>query len=290
MTYFLSEMSALPLIGGGITLGKVLGDDLRKFNGFIKSYHNEGTEIPTYSHGISVCAAYTKMSWLMKRIIGSRFTFYFENHPLRKARYAERVAKLSLSRLGRNLSHAKFLVCPNSAFSLSIFKKISRRYNNQYVTWIMDDHLVQWSAGQWKYSRANERHLRDHLQNANIVYVISEAMAEFYKDKFSVEAQVLHAPCASVPTDDLCLQQDRTGPLRLVYFGSLGRWQNDAIEGLVPFILDKTIELHIYTRNLDKIPGSCRDLPGVFLQHPIAAHEISSAAKNFDAMVLPISF
>ena len=287
---FLSEMSALPLLGGGVTLNKIIGKQITSFSAFIKCYHNPSQALPNYPNGISVCLPYPKNSSIFTKLLGCRISHFVNRSRIIRSLYARRIAFHSLHALNNSLPSSRFLVCPNSEFSLDVFEQIYRRYSNEYITWVMDDHMVRWTRSGWMYPKNIESKFSLHLKNARLVYVISEAMAQFYKEKFDVESHVLHAPCESLPVDEPRDQLKTKGPCRLVYFGSLGRWQNDAIEGLVPHILDKTCELNIFTRNLAQIPDSLRNLPSVLVHNPIDSNDICKVSRNFDAMVLPISF
>ncbi len=287
---FISEISAQPILGGGITLQKILGEDFHKISCFIKTIHFPSEAEVKYEDAASYCYPYWKIESKLRTLLGCRLAFYLSQCDTMQSIHRKYVARDIEKRFLFNMSGLRILASPNSRHATAILNSLWKKYQFEYVTWIMDDHMVKWRDGKWKYLGGDEQILHEHLRNAKMVYVISEAMAEFYKDKFSVEAQILHAPCESFPSDGLQYQFKTKGPLRLVYFGSLGRWQNDALEGFLPHILDKTCEINLFTRNSAQIPETFRNLPGVFIRNPIAAHEISSAARNFDAMVLPISF
>lgn len=287
---FISEISAQPILGGGITLQKILGEDFQKISCFIKTISFPSEPDVKYEGATSYYYKYWKIECKLRKVLGCRLAFYLSQCEAMQSLHRKYVAREIEKNFSFNMSGSKILASPNSRHATTVLNALWKKYHFEYITWLMDDHMVKWRDGEWKYFGGDARLMREHLRNAKYVFVISEAMAEFYKDKFSVDSQILHAPCESLPIDEPLDHLNTTGPCRLVYFGSLGRWQNDAIEGLVPHILDKTFELNIFTRNLGQIPDSLRNLPGVFLHNPIAAYEINKFAKNFDAMVLPISF
>jgi hypothetical protein len=286
---FLSEMSAHPLLGGGVTLNKIIGKQITSFSAFIKCYHNPSQALPNYPSGISVCLPYPKNLSIFTKLFGCRISHFVNQSRIIRSLYARKIAFHSLQELNNILPSSRFLVCPNSEFSLDVFEQIHRRYSNEYITWVMDDHMVRWTRSGWTYPKNIESKFASHLKNARLVYVISEAMAQFYKEKFDVESHVLFSPCDMVHAPAIS-NMSQSRPCRLVYFGSLGRWQNDAIEGLLPHLLDKSIQLNIFTYNSGQIPEALHNLQGVFVHPPVSSNLIAKVASDFDAMILPISF
>ena len=286
---FLSEMSALPLLGGGVTLNKIIGKQITSFSAFIKCYHNPSQALPNYPSGISVCLPYPKNLSIFTKLLGSRISHFVNRSGIIRSMYAKRIAFHSLQALNNILPSSRFLVCPNSEFSLDVFEQIHRRYSNEYITWVMDDHMVRWTRSGWMYPKNIESKLSLHLKNARLVYVISEAMAQFYKEKFDVESHVLFSPCDIVHAPAISsMIQGR--PYRLVYFGSVGRWQNDVLEFLLPALGSGLAEIDIYTRSPDLLPESFRALSTCRVCEPIASNSVNLKSMEYDAMVLPISF
>lgn len=286
---FLSEMSALPLLGGGVTLNKIIGKQITSFSAFIKCYHNPSQALPNYPNGISVCLPYPKNSSIFTKLLGCRISHFVNRSRIIRSLYARRIAFHSLHALNNILPSSRFLVCPNSEFSLDVFEQIYRRYSNEYITWVMDDHMVRWTRSGWMYPKNIESKFSLHLKNARLVYVISEAMAQFYKEKFDVESHVLFSPCEMVPKPAvLNLEQGR--PYRLVYFGSVGRWQNDALEFLLPSLNSGLAEIDVYTRSPELLPESFRALATCRICEPVPPSSITQKSSEYDAMLLPASF
>jgi hypothetical protein len=286
---FLSEMSALPLLGGGVTLNKIIGKQITSFSAFIKCYHNPSQVPPNYPSGQSVCLPYPKNLSIFTKLFGCRNSHFFNQSRIIRSLYAKRIGLHSLHALNNILPSSRFLVCPNSEFSLDVFEQIHRRYSNEYITWVMDDHMVRWTRSGWMYTKNIESKFSLHLKNARLVYVISEAMGQFYKEKFGVESHVLFSPCEMVPKPAV-LNQEQGRPYRLVYFGSVGRWQNDALEFLLPSLNSGLAEIDIYTRSPELLPESFRALSTCRVCEPIASNSINLKSMEYDAMVLPISF
>jgi hypothetical protein len=172
---------------------------------------------------------------------------------------------------------------------LDVIEQIYRRYSNEYITWVMDDHMVRWTKSGWMYPKNIESKFSLHLKNARLVYVISEAMVQFYKEKFDVESHVLFSPCDMVHAPAISsMIQGR--PYRLVYFGSVGRWQNDALEFLLPSLNSGLAEIDIYTRSPELLPESFRALPTCRICEPVPPSSITQKSSEYDAMLLPVSF
>jgi len=286
---FLSEMSALPLLGGGVTLNKIIGKQITSFSAFIKCYHNPSQALPNYPNGISVCLPYPKNLSIFTKLFGCRISHFVNQSRIIRSLYAKRIGLHSVHALNNILPSSRFLVCPNSEFSLDVFEQIHRRYSNEYITWVMDDHMVRWTRSGWMYPKNIESKFSLHLKNARLVYVISEAMAQFYKEKFDVESHVLFSPCEMVPKPAV-LNQEQGRPYRLVYFGSVGRWQNDALEFLLPSLNSGLAEIDIYTRSPELLPESFRALPTCRICEPVPPSSITQKSSEYDAMLLPVSF
>lgn len=286
---FLSEMSALPFLGGGVTLNKIIGEKTNRFSAYIKCYHHKSQTFPIYSSGKSICAPYPENPSILTKILGCRISCFIRYSSVLRSLYAKKIASQSLHALKNIIPSSRFLVCPNSEFSLNVFDQIYRRYSNEYITWVMDDHMVRWTSSGWIYPKKIESKFASHLKNARLVYVISEAMAQFYKEKFDVESYVLFSPCEIIHAPAV-LNQKLGGPYKLVYFGSVGRWQNDALEFLLPALSSGLAQIDIYTRSPDLLPESFRSLSTCRVCAPIAPTYIPQKSIEYDAMVLPISF
>lgn len=282
---FLSEMSAEPIHGGGVTLERVIGGELQNFRWFAKTIHYSVQPHPSYQNDVSsfLYPWWKHQSWLSK-LIGDSRGYRLANHRLVRTAFARHVAN-SLRKQLPDLYRDRVLVCPQSDITLQVMQHLQRHQPIDYVTWIMDDHLVQWNAGNWVYPAGFEDRMATHLREAKQVFVISETMRDFYFDRFSIESIVLHAPalCHDVPILNKTLPS-----VRLVYFGSLGPWQNDAIELLKSSLKSGSASLDVYSRNPDAMPSALVGLAQV--REPVPASHVQAAIEHYDAIVLPISF
>jgi len=165
-------------------------------------------------------------------------------------------------------------------------EQLQKRKPMSYVTWMMDDHLVRWQDDDWRYPPGFEQRMADHLQNAKSVFVISPAMQDFYLDRFQVKSTVL---CGPATPADKPVDRPVGKTLRLAYFGSLGRWQNDAIELLVPQLVSGRVSLDVFSHNPNAITSSLSNA-GARLCNGVPATEVPGLCRTYDAVVLPISF
>ena len=286
---FISEISAQPQIGGGVTLNKILGDNFAKIDWFFKTIHFPSEKPVVYERATSFCFPYWGFEQNLRKFLGCRLAYYFAHGEMCQNFHRKFVTKSVEAALGNELSETKILTSPNSRHAFSVIDALWRKSHFDYVTWIMDDHMVKWISGEWVYERQDFKLLERHLINARFVYVISEAMADFYMEKFGVNSQVLFSPCETVHPP-APRYKDQGKPYRLAYFGSVGRWQNDALELLLPSLTTGLAEIDIYTRSPELLPESFRSLATCRVCEPVPPSSITQKSMEYDAMLLPVSF
>jgi hypothetical protein len=164
---------------------------------------------------------------------------------------------------------------------------LTRQCPVNYISWVMDDHLIRWIDGEWQYPRGVESLFARHLRAAKRVFVISPAMGEFYRQRFGVVSQVLFGP--TEPHEWQAEISSNARPeIRLGYFGAVAWWQTDALALLADALSAAGATLDIYS--------SCSSLPpelqrqGVSLKASIPADKVLETMRGYDAAVLPISF
>lgn len=284
---FISEMSAEPIHGGGITLARVLGDELAGISWFAKILHFSSEQWPQYgSEHQNLVFPWWPIDSLIRPFIGSRRAHRFAYSSFIRHLFASNIAS-TLSRLGV-FRQSTYLVCPQSDIAFRALDILQRKQSIDYITWIMDDHLLAWSNDRWFYPAKLRSLVQRHLSRARSVVVISEALRDYYRLEFGIESTVIHAP-APCPFPPTLSDVDIDGPLKLVYFGGLGPWQNDALELLLPFLRNGECILDIYTRQSHLLPPSLR-VSSVRLLDPVSADHVQSLARCYHANVLPISF
>jgi hypothetical protein len=167
--------------------------------------------------------------------------------------------------------------------TVRVVNRVFDQQGMDYVTWIMDDHVVQWRDG-WRYPRGFEQEFARHLRHARRVMVISPAMARLYEDRFGVRADVLFGPAdsAGLPVN---ASPTASGPVRLCYFGATRSWQRDALERLARTLPAMNAELDIFT-----FDGSGLEAPGLRVLAPVAPVEVTRRMRTYDGVVIPVSF
>ncbi|MBD2150279.1 hypothetical protein H6F44_09135 [Pseudanabaena sp. FACHB-1277] len=287
-TIFLSEMCAEAIHGGGLTLHRILGKELDKFDGFVKvvNYDNE-PEISLDKIDHYIIFPFGKFRQWLSKILGCTLAYkIFKNNLLRKI-HSYRIAH-QLIQQRTITSSTKMLVCPQGEFSLYVVQKINKLLNVPYVTWVMDDHLVKWQNGSWIYQYDHEQLMREHLQKAEQVFVISPNLQKFYKQKFGIDSQVLFSPCEYV-SEPFHRVIDHNEKLSLAYFGSISIWQKDALESLAPLIEENVISLDIFTNNQASVPIGLQ-IAGVNICKPISPKLVALEIRKYDGVVIPIGF
>lgn len=283
---FISEMTALPVHGGGVTMARILGDDLGRFDWFAETLRHPHETEPSYDGALSHSFPVGTLQRRMSPIVGCSWAYRIASHPLSRRIFAKRVAT-GLLRREPKLGGSRILVCPQADISLMVMEELRRRVPVKYVSWMMDDHLVRWQDGGWRYPDGFEEIMGRHLSEAEMVFSISPAMRDFYRERFGVDSQVLCGPATAVASIESRIAGD--GRVRLAYFGSLGRWQNDALALLAAELAAGRATLDVFTRNPQDLPQELMDV-GAVTRSGIPAEEVLATAAHYDALVLPISF
>ena len=290
--YYLSEMSVSDRHGGGLTLQRVLDGELGIFSRFIhpgrfgmdyppaEEYRDRSLDLPT------ALDSDTARRWL-----GWRPSAWLSGRPALRRWWASAAArKLASTLRGDDGQMSRWLVCPQSDLSLRIIASLQNLQRLEYVTWMMDDHLVRYNHAtqQWQYRPEHRRLLGAHLHGARRVFVISPAMKELYAREFEVDSTVLFAPGVIAGEPVWEPPTPRGQPLRLGYFGALGEWQRDALELLLPSVTSGEAMLDVFTSS--HLPENWDRIAGLRRLDPLPPAAVPAIMRECDAVVLPISF
>jgi len=280
---FLSEMSAEPIHGGGVTLKRVLGSDLDCFEHFIKivHYRNEPRIISEKYQIFPFGCQAPKV----QKIIGCTLTAKLFRSNLLRKRHSHQAAKLLLHNQVIT-DQSKLLVCPQGEFSLYTLDMLSNYTKIPYITWMMDDHLLNWDENKgffYKYDHYSL--LKKHFKSASKIFVISPQLKDFYEKQFGVECEVLFSPSPSIKDFIDNLPQEIP---KLVYFGSITPWQEDALEVLIPLAQQRVVTLDIFSAHRFVRDTSLNQY--VNFHHPISSELVINVMRRYDAVIIPISF
>ena len=179
---FLSEMSAEPIHGGGVTLHRVLGDDLTQFNWFAQTLRFPQQAAASYETAPNHDFPWWQHEKRLRPFLGCTRAHKLSVHPTLRRAFAKQTAK-TLLKQQPELLNSRLLVCPQADISLLVLEELQKKAPIEYITWVMDDHMIKWQHDQWQYPRPFENSMRKHLQGAHKIYVISPAMQDFYKEK-----------------------------------------------------------------------------------------------------------
>ena len=290
--YYLSEMAVSDMHGGGLTLQRILGEDLDAFDLFVHLDQFATRDAP-------IVERFTNRQLNLHQLFRVRGVApgsarYYADRALDRLRLrtlSDWSQELWIRRCANHilrhvtLDDSLWLVVPQDVASVCVMNRLWQRRGVQYVTWLMDDHVIKWRNG-WHYPRWFEAEFAFHLRHAQQVFVISPAMARLYRDRFGVDAEVLFGPADPVSTP-VYRSPNTSAPLRLCYFGAIRRWQRDALERLVAHleVVDATLDLF----GLSDPPAQLRS-PRVFVRSPVPANEVISRMRGYDGVVIPASF
>jgi hypothetical protein len=282
--FFLSEMAASHEHGGGLTLWRVLGDELEKIDKFIH-LHPAGTHFPPparFRERVIDRPLWTETEW-GRRAFGLRITTRLNGWRWWRRAHARRVA----NEIADLCAEGRWLICPQGFLSLAVTEVLKKRGRIDYITWMMDDHLVSWNNG-WHYRSEDRQLMQAHLHDARAVFTISPAMSEFYRTEFGIDSTPLFGPADPGGEPIWKPVSSTPEPLRLGYFGAVTPWQIDALELLLPFVRAGEVELAIHSVNSP--PLGWTDIHGLKWMGAVAPENVQNEMRSCDAVVLPISF
>lgn len=288
LDFYLSEMSVSDRHGGGLTLQRVLGVDLDHIALFAH-VSRFATEYPVCGKLETRCL--DMPMWTESRatrmIVGDTLAAWLCNRQMIIRREARRIAARICTHASPQGEALRGLVCPQAAISLYVVEDLAERRPVEYLTWIMDDHLVRWINGEWRYPPQLEELFAKHLRRAKCVFVISPAMSKFIHERFGVDSEVLFGPAdpSGDPRWEIARDDNR---IRLGYFGAVGRWQTDSLSLLANALETAGASLDIYAED-NCLPAPLQ-VHGVRRLGRIEPAEVPSAMREYDAVVLPASF
>lgn len=291
LDFFLSEMAVSDLHGGGLTLQRVLGDDLDRIARFVypTKFARQLPPAPALRSRSEFAVSILEEE-STRRVLGRSISAWLVGRGATQSWHARRVANI-LDKRFPSKDTLFALVCPQARAAVYVLESLKFIRQVRYITWVMDDHLVRYVQGRWVYP-SYPQGFRDlfakHLREADSVFVISPVMAEFYEREFGVKSTVLFGPSEELP------EQPREtaspdGILRIGYFGRLwGGWQLDGLARFAAALDPSWQKLDIYTPDTD-VPAVLQ-LPGVTAKGSLPKEAVRQTALSYDAVILPLSF
>lgn len=296
--YYLSEMPISDKHGGGLTLIRVLGDELFQFTNVISPIQ---FPLKGFDHIRGLDSVEIRL-WeepgdFVKKEMPSRFsTDYFINQLKRlvgspNTRYVNwdyyRVVYTKYLAKRIELEDSGFLVVPQNVHAVLVCNQLHRNFGIRYVTWMMDDHLMQLDAKtkeyRYPYPDNFEQAFKYHLKNACHVFVISSNMGEFYKRRFGVDSTVLFSPADPVEQPVL-RKPGLTDTMRFCHFGRVWKWTEDAVERFALQLESLNATLDIYSHF--PLEGALKFNPRVFVKEPVGGDEVIERMRDYDAVTI----
>lgn len=288
LDFYLSEISVSDVTGGGLTLQRNLGADLDAISLFAH-LHLHAQEYPATEKLRSRCLELPM--WLRtpaaSQWLGCRPSYWLRQRPFANRWYASRAAAKICARLPNAPRPLRGLICPQHVNSLYVTEGLRRRRPVEYITWLMDDHLVRWREGKWCYPPKIEPLFARHLRHARVVFAVSPNMQQFYQTRFGVSSTVLFGPAMEIAAPLWDAPSGPRGPCRLAYFGTVTSYTEDALACLLPLVEQKLATLDVFSHSNEINTAS---LPGVVWQLPIPHHRVVEVMREYDAIILPMTF
>nr|WP_294949412.1 glycosyltransferase [uncultured Mucilaginibacter sp.] len=284
--FYLSEMSVSDKHGGGLTLQRILGDDLNDIAHFIH-VNRFAADLPAKGEFLKRSTDILSVweSDLARKLIGrSRASKISKKLWITKMR--ANVAAKKMAAMFKTRQQITGLICPQGANAIFTLEALKKHKQVKYITWVMDDHLVKYESNGWQYPQGMEAVFAKHLHEAERVLVISPAMQQFYKERFGVESTVLFG--SSGVAGSATQFEVKTNALKIGYFGAVAAWQRDALATVAGALKGTDVQLDIYS-GIDKLPAEL-NTEGVYFKGSVAPAMVLKAMQNYDAVLLPISF
>jgi glycosyltransferase involved in cell wall biosynthesis len=284
--FYLSEMSISDHHGGGLTLQRVLGEELKNIDHliYVSRFAADIDTIPALKSKIYNLTSPWDSDF-MRRIIGRTGA----NSISKNLSVIKIDAKKAASAIVKRIKKADTisgLICPQGAQSIYTIEALKKHVQVKYTTWIMDDHLISYQNGKWVYPLGVEAVFAKHLQEAEHVFVISPIMQQFYQDRFGVKSTVLFGPAD--PPKEKNAPRHIASKIRIGYFGAITDWQMDAVHAVANALDKAGPELHIYSV-VDRLPDEI-NVEGVFFMGRLPHNEVLNTMQKYDAILLPMSF
>jgi glycosyltransferase involved in cell wall biosynthesis len=283
---YLSEMAVSDQHGGGLTLQRLLGEDL---GSIAKFYHvSRFAEDYPPTDGLTARSRtfpFWAESNIARRWIGCRPSNWLARRRLLQRMHCRALVRAIRSRVGQGRP-LRVLTCPQGVLSLRAMEHLCRAEDLRYVTWMMDDHLLRFQHGRWHYPRETWNMMKEHLCAASNVFVISPVLGELYQREFNVRYNVLFG--SADPVGPPVWQPASRGAAKFGYFGSMGEWQRDALVRLSDLLRSVNATLDVFSSGRE-LPPSLR-LPGVTPRGFIPSSAVIPEMRKYDAVVLPTGF
>ena len=282
--FYLSEMSVSNHHGGGLTLQRILGEDLKSIDTFFHTgrFATDLPPVPEFAdRSIDLISIWE--TDLVRKLMGRTRANSVSKSSFAIKRHAKTVANKINQKFEKD-KLIKGLICPQGAVSNFALEKLKEYRPVKYISWVMDDHLVDFIDGKWQYPAGVEVVFAKHLREAEHVFVISPVMQEFYKNRFGVDSTVLFGSADLLPSKTI---ESNLVPVKIGYFGAVAAWQMDVLESVVKALTHTNAELHIYS-GIEKFPENLK-LKGVYFKGRLEPGEVGIVMQQYDAVLLPVS-
>ncbi|AMR34083.1 hypothetical protein A0256_22855 [Mucilaginibacter sp. PAMC 26640] len=285
--FYLSEMSVSDKHGGGLTLQRILGEDLNSISHFIH-VNRFAADLPAKGDFLARSTDLLAF-WetdLVRKVIGRSLSARLGKTLLLMKMQAGAAAK-KISKLFEGRQELTCLVCPQGANAILTLEALMKLRKVSYVTWMMDDHLAGYNGTEWQYPPGMELTFAKHLANARQVFVISPAMQQFYKDRFGIASTVLFGSSAMADAKVTGVKKN-AGVLRIGYFGAVAAWQIDALSAFARALNGTATQLDIYT-GIDRLPAELVT-DNIHFKGSLPPSQVLAMMQSYDAVLLPVSF
>lgn len=273
--------------GGGLTVQRVLQNDVQLFDQFIQisAFAKEHAPIDEIKNKcinlFSLADTYLNAGRLKKKVRGLL---------LKKEWFRKYNAAYIVKQIGQQINpvEAYWVIVPQSELSIRVTEMLHKKYNIRYAIWQMDDHIIKYDDNKTPfYADTIKNTVKYVMQQAYFRWVISPAMQTTYQKMFQVDSSVLFGP-ATQQSATLHQSIDASKARQFVYFGAVTAWQLDALIMFASLLPSLSAELHIYSAK-DNLPTALK-LPNVIYKGSVSGNEVIHLANSYDGIILPIAF
>jgi hypothetical protein len=284
---FISETAVSNAHGVGITLQRILGNEVESIKRFIHfgPFAKAHPALPSIQRKCRYFYGPLDVD-IIGPLMTGRLGGWCRDSRLERWLHSSLAAARTATMFPADRS-LNALVCPQGIISILTLEALKRKRQVKYVTWFMDDHLLEHKSGKWGYPASIAEIMRRHLCEARAVVAISPVLASFYEQQFGVKPEVLFGP-GDLDGDAGLLAPVPDGLVRIGYFGSVWQWQLDALIRFARALRPGKEVLHVFSLQ-STLPKQLQ-IPTVKLQNPVPKEQISETMRNYDAVIIPVGF
>jgi glycosyltransferase involved in cell wall biosynthesis len=197
----------------------------------------------------------------------------------------------AVCRILRSEKCSALVCCTGDLYDPLVGYLASRWLGIPFYLYAFDDYTRQWARPRERFFA--ERVGPNIIRGAKGVIAPNEFLRDDYRQRYGIEAVVIHNPCDLIKPDLLLSWPVEEGEIRIVYTGAVYHANYDAFRNLLAAIMllgNFHLKLHLYTSQ--PIADLEREgIKGPVVIHPhLSQSQIAEIQGHADILFLPLAF